>query len=106
MNYTAWCRKMFSSMPNDGAWIVPRSGLIFCRQGNRLALVGFAGEFPFFDAASCLHPAQQWEFDQTRKHFGKAGIAVIQGRIENDSQRKNINKAIEKFQRDGWRLGI
>jgi hypothetical protein len=91
---------MFSLMQDDGAWILPRSGLIFCRQRNRLALVGFAGELPFFDTTPDLHPAQQCEFDEARKHFGKAGIAVVYGEIENNRQRENVTKAIEKFQRD------
>jgi hypothetical protein len=66
--YAAWCLKLFSSLVDQGLWGVPRSGLTFQRQGNRLVLIERAEGFSAAD--------QQADFEATKRHFGLAFIEV------------------------------
>jgi hypothetical protein len=66
-----WCRSLFDTIKDGGAWAVPRSGLIFRKEGKKLVLTqrlpGFTDE------------QQDSEFDAIVAHFDKAGIDVLDG---------------------------
>lgn len=66
--HIGWSKQLHSSLKEGGLWAVPRTGLIFRREGDSMVLVqrlpGFADK-------------DQWaEYDAIKAHFEAAGIAV------------------------------
>lgn len=82
-----WSRNLFNSM-NDGAtWGVPRSGLVFKREGGKLVLRKRMPYTPEVSAAfghgadvppsqSAMDEYQQRDFELIAAHFRAAGIEV------------------------------
>ena len=77
--HVAWCRNHFRIMMTEGGtWGVPRSGLMFRRQGNRLELIARMPHHPDMPCSPAqLHEQQQSEFDNTKLHFEAAGVNVV-----------------------------
>lgn len=75
-----WSRRHFALIKDGGMWAVPRSGLIFRRQGDRLVLTE---SMPWEPAMrETITPAQLAEqqadeFNGIREAFGAAGIEVV-----------------------------
>jgi len=63
-----WCQGLFQSLNDKGRWVVPRSGLIFERRGNKLILVQ---SLPMED-----ENFQVLDFMAIKHEFGVAGITV------------------------------
>ena len=61
-----------------GTWGVPRSGLIFVREGPALALTA---RMPWMEGmpegAEELHTYQQGDYELIKQHFEAAGIPVV-----------------------------
>ena len=64
-----WCRNLFRTLKDGGAWAVPRSGLIFRREGESLRLIAA-------DARVCSPAAQDSDLAAIKEHFKAAGIEV------------------------------
>lgn len=67
-SYSEWCRQCFALIADGGTWAVPRSGLIFTRRGEDLALTKIV----------CVVPVKESRDDYRtiRREFKKAGITV------------------------------
>lgn len=79
-DYTEWCKNLFASLAEGGAWAVPRSGLIFRRQGDRLVLTSaspYLGDSSDPDMPEMWRAHQYTDFVLTRNRFAKAGIDVV-----------------------------
>ena len=76
--HVAWCRTTFDMIKDGGSWGVPRSGLMFQRQGDTLMLLGV---MPHEDgmpiSAAELTDQQDAEYRAIRRHFEAAGIKVF-----------------------------
>jgi hypothetical protein len=76
----AWCKKLLNSLNDHGVWGVPRSGLMFQRQGDMLVLID---RMPYMDGMPVtpaqLVAQQDAEFELTRRYFAAAGITVAMG---------------------------
>jgi hypothetical protein len=80
-NYSAWCQQIFASLAEGGVWGVPRSGLVFQKQGEKLVLVQ---RLPLEIAEPSMVGAdresllkfQDDDFEVIRDHFAVAGITV------------------------------
>lgn len=83
-----WCRNLINTLSLRGAWMVPRSGLIFHKTGEQeLTLVS---QMPFMpemaEAAQdgrdvpatkeALEEYQQADFNVIARHFLAAGVVV------------------------------
>ena len=66
-DHVNWCKNLFATIKDGGAWAVPRSGLVFRKEGNALRLVALADGISA-DASS--------DFESIRAHFAAAGIKV------------------------------
>ena len=64
----AWCCNLMAVLKDGGRWAVPRSGLVFRKEGKALNLVRL---LPGFAEA-----AQVADFASIQKHFGAAGFTV------------------------------
>lgn len=78
-NNVAWCQQMFSMLASGGTWAVPRSGLIFQKQGSKLVLIERMPYMP--EMSETLTPEQLTEqqdgdAESIRRHFQAAGIEV------------------------------
>jgi len=72
-----WSRRQFAMMKDGGIWGIPRSGMIFQRQGDELVLINrmpHMEEMPVTPAQ--LDQQQQADFDVVKAHFEAAGIPV------------------------------
>lgn len=72
-----WCGNLFRSLNDKGVWAVPRSGLLFQRQGDVLVLVDrmpHIAEMPV--TADELVAAQDAEFDAIQRHFAAVSVTV------------------------------
>jgi len=79
-DHVAWCRRLFDSLADGGTWAIPRNGLIFRRRGDRLVLTLRMPHDPQMPiSAAQLRAEQDQGFEDTRVHFGAAGIAVCCG---------------------------
>lgn len=86
--YVEWCGSHFALMAQDGVWAVPRSGLLFQRHGERLALIDrmpFSEELIMTIASQTrevpttpedLQAYQDADFLTIRHYFEAAGISV------------------------------
>jgi hypothetical protein len=75
--HVEWSRRQFAMMKDGGVWGVPRSGLIFQRQGNELALINrmpHAEEMPV--TPEQLAEQQRSDIAVITAHFGAAGVVV------------------------------
>ena len=68
MSEIAWCSNLFAMIEDGGKWAVPRTGLIFRKDGTALILQEF---LPGFDRGE-----QEAEFQCIKEHFADAGIPV------------------------------
>lgn len=76
--HVAWSRSTFRIIKDGGTWGVPRSGLIFVKRGDRLELIERMPHHPDMPVTSLRFRRQQLhEYLSIKKHFGAAGIAVI-----------------------------
>ena len=75
-----WCRRHFSMMNDGGTWGIPRSGVVFQRQGDELVLID---AMPWVEGmpitAEELAAQQEAEFVANQEAFGDAGITVRRG---------------------------
>jgi len=72
-----WSRRQFAMMKDGGVWGIPRSGVVFQRQGDELVLIlqmPHTEEMPV--TPEQLDQQQQADFDVVKKHFEAAGIVV------------------------------
>lgn len=75
--HVEWSRRQFAMMKDRGVWGVPRSGLIFQRQGAELVLINLmphTEELPV--TPEQLAETQQSDIAVITAHFGAAGIVV------------------------------
>lgn len=73
----AWSRNLFGSIADGGTWAVPRSGLIFNRQGDALVLTMRLPHDPDMPLTPAqLHEYQQGDYETIRRRFEAAGIIV------------------------------
>lgn len=84
-----WSRNLFDSLAEHGRWAVPRSGLIFARQGDKLVLVFQLAWEPMHSlavkpysrlvatSAEELTAYQDEDFNVIKEVFGEAGIEVM-----------------------------
>jgi hypothetical protein len=75
----AWSRELFDMLAQDGTWGVPRSGLIFRKAGETLVLIARLPHNMSSPELSgeALREKQQEDVDLITKHFGEAGILVV-----------------------------
>ena len=76
-NHVEWSRRHFATMKDGGVWGVPRSGLIFQRQGGELVLIDrmpHTEEMPV--TPEQLAEQQRSDIAVITAHFGAAGIVV------------------------------
>lgn len=66
--YDTWCRQLFASLNDGGHWAVPRSGLVFLKEGQRLVLTSC---LPGFKRSEQLD-----DYCSIKEHFEAAGIEV------------------------------
>jgi hypothetical protein len=81
-----WCGNLFKSLHDSQCWIIPRSGMIFQKQGNALVFVGtepgvpFVGLYATMEAKATLEAAllraRLEEYRQVKRHFQIAGVTV------------------------------
>lgn len=75
--HVTWCRSLFDTLNEGGVWGVPRSGLIFRKDGDALVLYATMPhdeEMPL--TSEELREQQEDEFESVRAHFGAAGVDV------------------------------
>jgi hypothetical protein len=77
VEHAGWCRQMFASLAEGGVWGIPRSGVVFRKEGDALVLT----ESMPYDESMPLTFAQfteqqNGEFETVREHFAAAGIEV------------------------------
>lgn len=65
--HVKWCKSLFATIKDGGAWAVPRSGLVFRKEGKTLKLVALA------DGISADASA---DLAAIKEHFAAAGIKV------------------------------
>ena len=79
-DHVRWCRDLFRELSDGASWGIPRSGMLFTRQGAELVLTSQA---PWTSrirgTAADWKDAQDEEFKNTREHFAAAGITVRHG---------------------------
>ena len=77
MEIKAWCRNMFAALKDGGVWGIPRSGVVFRKEGDALVL---AESMPYDPAMPLtedqFREQQDGEFETVREHFAAAGIEV------------------------------
>jgi hypothetical protein len=77
--HVAWCGRHFNFLAEGGIWAVPRSGLVFQRQGATLVLIESMPWMPEMEGritAAELDEQQAGEYDQIRDHMMAAGVTV------------------------------
>lgn len=75
--HVEWCRKLFSNLADRGSWGIPRSGLVFQKQGDELVLTARMPHDPAMPVtAEQLVEQQNADFEGTRRHFAEAGVTV------------------------------
>ena len=75
--HVEWSRRQFAMMKDQGVWGVPRSGLIFQRQGDELVLIlRMPHEEGMPVTPEQLVEQQQADFDVVKAHFEAAGVTV------------------------------
>lgn len=89
--HIVWCQRHFRSLADGGIWGVPRSGLVFQRQGEALVLIDRmpytvelaeaagrrTGTLP--PSAEALLAFQDQDQALIAEHFREAGIKVFEG---------------------------
>lgn len=88
----AWSKKQFALLAENGAWAIPRSGMIFTRRGNKLVLTSrmpYQEEMPI--SAEKLADQQRREYLLCKRHFAAAGIQIedetgVEHLVEEDNQ--------------------
>lgn len=79
----AWCASLFKSLSERGVWAVPRSGLVFQKQGKKLVLIDRlpADAVPpeILGSENELLKLQDDDYDVIKLHFEGAGIPVEKG---------------------------
>ena len=77
LSHAEWCRRMFESLREGGIWGVPRSGLMFRKDGDKLVL---CAQMPHEESmpldANELRTYQDADYEAIRWHFKVAGITV------------------------------
>ncbi len=77
-SHVAWSKRHFAMMRDGGSWALPSSGLIFMKRKERLELVARMPHDPAMPmSAAELRELQDTVFEDTKVHFGAAGIFVI-----------------------------
>ena len=74
-----WCRALFASLTAGGVWGVPRSGLLFQKDGDRLVLTArmpYDPEMPITEDE--LREQQDSDVAAIRSRFELAGIDVVE----------------------------
>jgi hypothetical protein len=75
--HVEWSRRQFAILKDGGVWGIPRSGMIFQRQGEELVLID---QMPWVDdmpiTKEQLARQQQGDWDVVKAHFEAAGIPV------------------------------
>jgi len=75
-----WCGRHFAMIREGGVWAIPRSGMIFRKEGRRLVLTAEGPYMPEMEGTITpeqLREQQAAEFEAVRAHFGAAGIEVV-----------------------------
>ena len=81
----AWCMNLFDTIVDGGSWAVPRSGLIFNRDGNMLKLVARMPHDPDMPLTpEQLQDYQQSDYEIIRRRFEAAGIKVADATVKSD----------------------
>jgi hypothetical protein len=75
--HVAWSANIFRTIRDGGVWGIPRSGLLFQKRGNALALTARMPHDPAMPITSAqLREQQDSDYEGTVLHFGAAGITV------------------------------
>lgn len=73
----AWSGHFFRHMADEAVWGIPRSGLVFQKQGDSLVLIQEMPYDPVLPISEAeLHEYQRAEFEAVKAHFEAAGITV------------------------------
>lgn len=75
--HVVWCRHLFDMLHDKGVWGIPRSGLIFQKQGDALVLIDrmpYMEGMPISDEE--LATQQDHDYEDTCENFGAAGVKV------------------------------
>lgn len=88
--FQAWCIAQYARMAEGGVWAVPRSGLIFRKQGaRRLELIEEMPWIPEMEGTITreeLREYQDAEFELIRRHFAAVDIEVVKAEGDNDGE--------------------
>jgi hypothetical protein len=75
--HVEWSRQHFELMADGGMWGVPRSGLMFRKEGDKLVLTTL---MPWQEGmpitAKELQEQQDNEYEDIKRHFEAAGVTV------------------------------
>lgn len=73
-----WSRNLFSRLADGGVWGLPACGLVFQRRGSDLVLISKLPHDPAMPLTEAeLGEYQDYMFEETKSHFGAAGVRVI-----------------------------
>jgi hypothetical protein len=73
----AWCQRQFAILNENGVWGVPRSGLTFQKQGDKLVLIDLMPHMPGMPlTAAQLREHQRQDYELIRGEFAAAGITI------------------------------
>jgi hypothetical protein len=75
--HAVWCRHLFDMLADKGVWGIPRSGLVFQKQGDALVLVD---RMPYMEGLPISDEQfveqQDNDYKETCENFGAAGVKV------------------------------
>lgn len=75
--HVAWFKQLFRSLRDGGVWGIPRSGLLFKREGNEIVLMLRMPHDPGMPCTAAeLAQQQEWEYEEAAAHFAASGITV------------------------------
>jgi len=87
-----WSRRQFAMLKDGGVWGIPRSGIVFQRQGDELVLIDrmpHTQEMPV--TARELDEQQQADWSVVKAHFEAAGITVKCQKDQKSPVPKNLS---------------
>jgi biotin carboxyl carrier protein len=93
-----WCRSLFNSLSEGGAWGIPRSGLLFRKRGDVLVLAGVMPHDRLMPiSAERLRAMQNADSNLIARHFKAAGIKVEIEREEQEEKSMSNNETSVKM---------
>ena len=111
-DHVEWCRQMFRKLRDGGTWGIPRSGLMFRKQGRTLVLYDEMPHDPAMPVtAAQLREQQDSDFEGTKVHFAAVGVEVRREiadgisrfgvRIDHSAREDELREQMLRSQRTG-----